>query len=227
VSARARPEPGAAGAGGTFAERLVVVFLVLAVAVLGYVRFVVIPDREPPRPLEFDLVNSMLDAQPGERVEMEEGDKPGVVTCMEVVAPGVVLRPPSGPDRIGPDSDLRHAPPYLVASLRYPPPGGGCDTPGVRSEIERFDLNGFGMPSSVAVNPSTIRPMWVRRGGSYHFVYEVVMTIYGGAGGTWVSYLSSDAPVTGTLFRTFGTANQGVRWVTYRDAGRAARPAGG
>jgi hypothetical protein len=201
---------------GRLTERLVVVFLVLAVGVLAYVRFEVVPAKAGPPPAEFDLRNPMLDARIGECVEVESTTRPGEIVCMEVVDPATVMRPRFGPDRVGPDEGVRRSPPYLVCRLRYPRRGSSCpgadDDPAV---LERFDLNGFGLPSSTLPLAETIRPLWVERAGRYRFVYEVALTLYAGVRGVWIVYLDPDAPVTGTIYRSF--ARERADYVVFRE----------
>jgi hypothetical protein len=200
-------------------ERIVVLFLVLAAVVLAYVRFRVVPERSGPEAREFDLSNPMLDAKVGDCVEVESTSHPGEVTCFQVREPGVVLRPRQGPARVGNERGLRGALPYLLCRVRYPPAGKDCASEGdAREDVERFNLNAFGMPAAANVEVTAIRPRWVQRGGRFRFTYEVLLMRYGESAGPWVVYLSPDAPVTGTIYRINAAPGGDADWTVFRRA---------
>jgi hypothetical protein len=206
----------AATRGSGLAERIVLGFLVLAVGVLGYIRFGVVSVRAGPSFEGFDLHNPLLDAEAGECVEVEATSRPGEIVCIQVQGTPV-LRPREGPERVGTDRDLHTAAPYLVCRLRYPPTGRGCSAAAEgREELERFDLNGFGMPSSTEVSLSAIKPTWVQRGGRNYFAYEVVMDRYGAASGPWVLYVDPSAPALGLVFREHQTVRGEKSWTVFR-----------
>jgi hypothetical protein len=213
-----RPAPvDARAAASTLGERIVVLFLVAAAIALGWIRFKVVPARGAPSAQAFDLRNPMLQARVGDCVEVESTQRPGVSICFRVEEPGLVLRPHLGPDHLGPDRDLKRARPYLVTVLWFPPEGQGCDVEAPRRQIERFDLNDFGMPSSVEVELASLRPRWVRRGERQYFAYEAVLMRYGPGGGPWITYVAPEAPVTGALFRVNSTPRGDTHWTVFRD----------
>lgn len=193
----------AASAGGSgITERVVLLFLVAASLVLGWIFFLVMPGERATDDLSFDLKNPMLDARLGECVQIESTSTQGSVVCLKVREPGVVLRPRNGPAQLDVYRALRRSRPYLATGLRYPPPGKGCDEAGdTREEIELFDLNAFGMPYSLDVTVDTVRPLWVQRGGRLLFVYEVQLTQYGSMGRTWYLDIDQNAPVAGIVRR--------------------------
>jgi hypothetical protein len=202
-----------------FGERIVVLFLVLAAVVLAYVRFRVVPERSGPEARDFDLSNPMLEAKVGDCVEVESTSHPGEVTCFQVLEPGIVLRPRQGPVRVGNERGLRGALPYLLCRVRYPAAGRGCASDGAaREDVERFNLSAFGMPAAADVEVTAIRPRWVQRGGRYRFTYEVLLTRYGDSAGPWVVYLSSEAPVTGTIYRINAAPGGDADWTVFREA---------
>ncbi len=194
----AAPSPRGSG----LTERVVLLFLVAASLVLGWIYFHVLPSERVPEALVFNLENPMLGARLGECVQIESTTTPGIVGCLEVREPGVVLRPRNGPERLGRFHGLRMARPYLAAGLRQPPPGKSCEESGdLREDVELFDLNAFGMPYGLDVTLDTVRPLWVQRGGRLLFVYEVQMTEYGAAGRTWFLDIHPDEPVAGIVRR--------------------------
>ena len=192
--------PSTRGSGIT--ERVVLLFLVAASLVLGWIFFYVMPAERTPDVLPFDLRNPMLDARLGECVQVESTTTASNVVCLKVRDPGVVLRPRDGPAQLGVYRGLLRARPYLATGLRYPPPGQNCaEAADLREEIELFDLNAFGMPYSLDVTVDAVRPLWVQRGGRFLFVYEVQLTQYGSIGRTWFLDIHPDAPVTGIVRR--------------------------
>ena len=58
-------------------ERVVAAFLLAAVAVLGWIRFHLIPERAAPSRHEFDLQNPLLDAEVGDCVVAQSTSSPG------------------------------------------------------------------------------------------------------------------------------------------------------
>jgi len=195
---KAKPSSGTASSSLT--ERVVVLFLVIAAVVLGWIYFHVMPARRVPDNRQFDLRNPLLDAQTDECLQIESQSTPGNLVCARVRAEGVVLRPRNGPPDLGIYRDLRRGRPYLACGLRYPPPGKDCSA-GTREEVELFDLNSLGMPYSLHVSLDAIRPLWVRHGGRYRFVYEVQFTQYGAAPCTWIVDVDPNYPVTGVVRR--------------------------
>ena len=191
-----------ASRGGGITERVVLLFLVAASLVLGWIYLGVMPSERIPEALPFDLRNPLLDARLGECVQIESTSTQGGVVCLKVREPGVVLRPRDGPPQLGIYGGLRRGRPYLATGLRYPPPGVGCEETGaLREEIELFDLNAFGMPYGLDVTVDAVRPLWVQRGGRFLFVYEVQLTQYGAVGRTWFVDVHPDAPVAGIVRR--------------------------
>jgi len=183
-------------------ERVVLLFLVAASLVLGWIRFHVMPAERVPEVLAFDLRNPMLDAESDECVQIESTSTPGSVICLRVQEPGVVLRPRNGPTQLGIYRGLRRARPYLATVRRSPPPGKSCaDAAGSHEEIELFDLNAYGMPYNLDVTLDQVRPLWVKQGSRYQFVYEVQLTQYGMVGRTWQLSIKHSAPVTGIVRR--------------------------
>ena len=190
---------------GSLAERIVLLFLVVATVALSYVYFWVVPSRYAAPEEPFDLANPMLDAEIGECVSVESTNMPQVMACTRVCEPGVVRRPRDGPERLGVYDGLRRSRPYLACGVRYLPPTRSCADPGGgREDIELFDLNGFGMPYGVEVMMDSIRPAWVQLGGRDAFVYEVQLRQFGRAARPWLVHLDPDAPVTGTVLRRHG-----------------------
>lgn len=199
-------------------ERVVLLFLVASCLVLGWIYFAVMPgDRAPDLP-PFDFRNPMLDAREGQCVQVESVTRPGNVACMKVREPGLVLRPRNGPDRLGIYNGLRRSRPYLATGLRYPPPGASCaDAASLREDIELFDLNAFGMPYSLDVALDQIRPLWVKQGTRFLYVYEVQMTQYGRAARTWQLAIQPDGPITGIVRRSH-TAESGTETAIFLPA---------
>ena len=183
-------------------ERVVVVFLLLAIGVLGWLHLRVLPSARPLEPLPFDLKNPMLDAQLDECVAMESEVRPGVVTCVKVVAPGVVMRPHEEKQWLPRYQDLSRAPPYLAAKLIYPPTGKPCDHEGAKREPELYPLSGWGMPLTLPCVLESIRPRWVERGPQFRFVYEIHVFRYGPYHqGPVRLMVDPDQPVTGVVLR--------------------------
>jgi hypothetical protein len=183
-------------------EKIVVAVLAAMAIVLGYVRFAVLAERRRLEEIPFDWRNPMLDARLGECVEIEDSGAPGQVQCITVAAPGVVLRPPSGPRRIGIYTGLDREPAYVATALHAPAAGEGCESAsGAAQDHVLYALNGFGMPLGSDVDLHSLRPVTKTWGGRESFTYEVQMMRYGTLGGLWVLWLAEDAPVTGTVYR--------------------------
>jgi hypothetical protein len=174
--------------------------------ILAFVRFVMLRPSAAQADIVFDLHNPMLDAKPGECVEIEDSSNPGVVSCVTVQAPGPVLRPRLGPDRIGLYGELRHAAPYLPCTLTTPDPGQGCATGSGGKDNVLYPLGSFGVPSRVHMEPWSIRPVWKRWGGKERFTYEVQLLRHGLMQSSNAFWLTEEAPVTGTAFRTYSRA---------------------
>jgi len=187
---------------GGLAEPVVLAFLVLAAAVLGWLHWKVLPQESAPRPLAFDFVNPMLDAEVGECVAVESESRPEEVTCVRVREPGVVLRPNDLELRLPRFGEMQRRAPYMVCELRYPPTGQGCDVPPVHRDLEVYALGGFGLPMTVPALLESIQPRWVERGGRYRFVYEIQMHRYGRfQQGAHILYVDPEQPVTGIVLR--------------------------
>jgi hypothetical protein len=183
-------------------ETLVVAFLALAAAALGWLHWKVIPERFAPIPLAFDLRNPMVDAQVGECQAIETEGTPESTSCQQVVEPGVVLRPDEGPARLPGTGGLRRSRPYLVCEYRFPPPGKDCNDPGATRQLGIYPLSNFGLPATVPALLQSIQPRWVERGGRYRFVYEVQMRRLGQFfQGPVILYIDPDEPVTGVVLR--------------------------
>jgi hypothetical protein len=156
----------------------------------------------PLEPLPFDLKNPMLDAKVGECVAMESENRPGIVTCVKVVEPGVVLRPHEQRQRLGRYGDLSRAPPYLAAKYIYPPTGKSCDHEEAKREPVLFPLSGWGMRLTLPCALESIRPRWVERGPQFRFVYEIHVFRYGPYHQGAVALMVDPAqPVTGVVLR--------------------------
>lgn len=205
-----------AGRSPGFVEPMVLAFLLLAAAVLGWMHWKVLPERSAPPPLPFDLRNPMLDAEVGECVSLESERNPAEVDCVRVVPPAVVLRPDEAKAPVPGFGDLRRALPYLVCELRFPPPGKRCDDPDVDRAPEIYPLGGFGLPLSVPALLQSIQPRWVERAGAHHFVYEVQMRRYDQfLRGPVLLYLDPDQPVTGVIMRQDIVGQGGVQEVLF------------
>jgi hypothetical protein len=196
----------------------VLVFLVVAVGVLGWIRFHVIPQRLAPARHEFDLVNPLVSVEVGDCVEAESLSRPGDVTCLRAVEPGVVRRPYLGPDVIRPDRGLKRASPYLVAEVRVPGRGQTCATAPASPELWRCDLNDFGMASHMEVELASIRPRWISTGDRHHFAYEVVLQHHGSGSPTWVVYVAPWVPVLGTILKVETDARGQTNQTTFRES---------
>ncbi len=184
------------------AERVVAGFLTIALAVLAWIHFRVLPHEAAPEPEPFDLVNPMLDAKVGECVAIESETEPGVVTCVKVVEPGVVVRPNDAHQRLGLYGPLSRSLPYLVCRMRSPAPEKGCDDPDAREDWLLYGLDGFGMPLGEPVVLDSIKPLWVRRGGRYRFVYQVQLERYGRfIQGPVTLYVDPEESITGVVLR--------------------------
>ncbi|MCC7139456.1 MAG: hypothetical protein IT460_13620 [Planctomycetes bacterium] len=205
----AAPAPRVSGG----VERVVALALAVMAAVLGvvYVDLVRAPAPEPPPP--FDFVNPMLSAHVGECVELSAATTPELASWLVVRSPGVVLRPHRGDAKIAGWShprypDARTLLPYLVCDARSAPvrkkPGAAVDTaPPPRDEPYLFPLNGFGLPLEAMGVLSDIAPTTITWGGQTRKGYAVGIRRYGQLEGPWVLYLSKDAPVLGTMKRSY------------------------
>lgn len=192
----------AARSGGGIGEKVVVAFLLVAVGVLAWLHLKVLPAARPMEPLPFDLENPMLDAQVGECLAMESATHPGVLTCVSVIEPGVVLRPHLQKQWLPRFRDLSRAPPYLAAKLLYPPTGKACDHPEAKREPEVFPLSGWGLSLTTPCVLESIRPRWVERGPQFRFVYEVHLNRYAPHHqGALALMIDPDQPVTGVVLR--------------------------
>ncbi|MFV1958164.1 MAG: hypothetical protein ACC662_02000 [Planctomycetota bacterium] len=200
-------------------ERIVVVFLLLAILVLGTIYLHVLPSRVP-APEAFDLRNAMLSAEVGDCVAVESESRPGDLNCVTVVDPGVVLRPANeGPATVPAYGLVRRKPPYLLCGIRYPPGGKGCDEATGRQEAELYGLNDFGMPLSTHVELQSIRPRWTSEAaGRYRFVYEVQMMRYGYLNGPVLLRIADGAPVTGVIQRIDTPGRERIWRTVFRPA---------
>ncbi len=227
-SDRAAARRDAARRDGGATERIVAAVLLVIALLLGYVRFVVVPQRQPEAGTPpFDLRNPMLDARVGECVELEDSGHPGETSCSVVIEPGLVVRPTDGPEALPGNTRLRRMPPYLVTAARFPEPGkGGCATSeGKRDEIVLYDLNLFGMPMGIPAEVVQIQPMWKKWQGRVHYTYQVQMLRYGNLAGPWTSWISEDAPVTGVVHReyTYGSQQRHAQ-IIYREVDGCTPP---
>ncbi|MDJ0522631.1 MAG: hypothetical protein QNJ90_11240 [Planctomycetota bacterium] len=183
---------------GRLGERFTLGVLLVMTVVLGYVRFVLLPQQDKPEPLAFRFENPMLDARPDERVLFFRVDEPTAQSCSIVLDPGLTLRPHKGPERLGANKDLRTSLPYLACSVHMA--NTGKETCGGRSTgTVLYALNYFGMPADTQVRVDSIRPRWMKWGERELPVYEVVMERYGALGGRWTTYLAQEAPVAGLV----------------------------
>ncbi len=204
MSAAVDPAP----ASTSLTELVVVIFLAVAAVALPFIYFVVIPSRASLEPKPFDLKNPMLSAKVGECVVLDTTPSQGGVACIKVKEPGLVLRPRSGPARLGAYRDLKRSAPYLTCGMRNPLPGRDCSEAEGREEVLLFDLNAFGMPLNLNVALDFIKPRWVEKGGQTLFVYEAQLTQYGPAASGWFVSVDPAAPVTGTVLRRHATEHQ-------------------
>lgn len=188
--------------GSGVVEPVVLGFLILAAAALGWLHLEVLPQRAVRQPLPFDLRNPMLDARIGECLAIESPSRPAEVNCLGVVAPGVVLRPAAAEGPTPGFGDLRRSRPYLTCQLRFPPPGKGCDHTDAQRGRALYPLDGFGLPVTVPTLLQSIQPRWVERAGRHRFVYEVQLQRYDPhLAGPVILYLDPDQPVTGVVLR--------------------------
>lgn len=179
-------------------ERFTVGVLLVMAVVLGYVRFVLLPQQDTPEPLAFHFENPMLDARPGERVLFYSTKDPTNQSCAVVLESGLTIRPHAGPERLGESKNLRTALPYLACSIHDAHRGEGvCG--GRSTGTVLYALNYFGMPADTRVRVDSIRPRWMKWGERELPVYEVVMERYGSLGGRWTTYLAQESPVTGLV----------------------------
>ncbi|MFM8980152.1 MAG: hypothetical protein ACKOSS_06795 [Planctomycetia bacterium] len=146
----------------------------------------------------FDLKNPMLDARPGESIEVFAREAPGEAPCIRVRPEAVVLRPASGPAQLGDRTSLRRHPPYLAASERHMPAGAPCGaaTP-LFEQALLYPLNSFGLPSDALVRPDSVRPLLIQLRGQERLAYEVVLRDV--RGWTWQAFLVPEALVTGLV----------------------------
>lgn len=197
------------------AEKFTVVVLAAMVAVLGYVRFHLLPSQATPEPLPFAFRNPMLDAQDGERVLFHRRASPGNLSCSVVRPGGLVLRPNRGPERIGREEGLRRALPYLACSVRQERRGvATCE--GAEVNTVFYALNYFGMPAGTDVRVEYIRPRWVRWGERELAVYQVVFERYVSLEGTWSTFIAEEAPVAG-LVKSSRLTESGVWEIHFRE----------
>lgn len=168
----------------------------------------------------FDLKNPMLDAQPGDAVEVISRDVPGQAPCIRVRPEAVVLRPASGPSSLGDRNSLNRHPPYLAASERHMPTGSACGagTP-LYEQVLLYPLNGFGLPSDAMARMDGVRPLVVQLRGQERLAYEVVLR--DSRGWTWQAFLVPDAPVTGLveLRMHSGQANAQAQVLRFMEVG--------
>ena len=199
---------------GRLGERFTVGALLVMAIALAYVRFVLLPQQDDPEPLAFRFENPMLDARPGERVLFFSLDQPANQSCAVVQAPGLVLRPHAGPEKIGTRDGLRTALPYLACGIHDANRGEGvCG--GRQTDVVLYALNYFGMPADTQVRVDSIRPRWMKWGQRELVLYEVVFERYGALGGLWTTYLAREAPVTGLVKWTSLLPHQTI--VLYRE----------
>jgi hypothetical protein len=199
------PPRGASGV-----ERIVAIALAAMAVVLLLVWVDLLRTATGGPVLPFDWQNPLLDAQPGECVEVSDASLPGEKVWLVVREPGVVLRPDSGPAAIeGWRSvvypDPRRFPPYLVCEARRAPAPGAAaaQIPPSRSEALVFPLNGFGMPLEALCALNDMQTQAIDWAGQRHRGYAVGLRRYGKLEGPWILYMSKDAPVLGTTKRVY------------------------
>lgn len=179
---------------------LAVGVLTAMIIALSYVRFVLVPSQQQPEALAFDFRNPLLDAVPGERILQASGQDASQEICVVVRPEGVVTRPHDGPERIGLQRDLRHAPAYLACSLRaVDRRRGGCGGAETEREVVLYGLNGFGMPMDTNVVVQTLQPMRVLWGDRTIDVYRATFQRYGLQAAAWATWITHDVPVTGAV----------------------------
>lgn len=195
-------------------ERIVALALLAMAGVLGLVYLDLLRAPPPAPPTPFDWQNPLLFAQPGQCVEVGNTSSPGDAAWLVVRAPGVVLRPWSGPDRLagldpGTAADPRHFPPYLVCEGRRAPmapagPGGAAALPPTKDSTYIFPLNGFGMILESTCVLRNISPALVNWNGQTRRAHSVELYRYDAmVEGPWWIYMSRDAPVLGTMMREY------------------------
>jgi hypothetical protein len=182
-------------------EWVTIVALLLMALSLLYVNVSLSRRRKPPEVDTFDLKNPMLDARPGECVEVYDASSPGSAPCFRVRQEGVVLRPAQGPASVGDQHDLKRFLPYLAVDMRVYESSGTCATGGAPDSEQTFlyPLNAFGLPKDTLVRPDTLRPLWVELRGQERLIYEVVLEDVARSETTWVGYVSPEAGVTGLV----------------------------
>jgi hypothetical protein len=199
----------------------VLVALVAMVVTLSWVRFRLSEPQGAAKAHAFDLRNPMLDARPGECVEMATADA-SQTWCVVVLENGLVRRPRSGPTSWGTHAALRTELPYLACEARVPAPDtGGCaggKFVGNR-EVILYDLSGFGIPKGNTPRVDMIQGKWMEVSGRLKFVYQVVIERFGNEGGSWVTYVSEDLPVTGLVLTQASVAGGRPQTTFFRDAG--------
>lgn len=174
--------------------------LIAMALVLGYVRFMLLPEQDRGEPVTFDFVNPMLDAVPGEKVLVRGRDDPGLESCVVVRKEAVVVRPHRGADRIGSLRDLRQQMPFLACSLRPVEAGGkGCGGTEKEQDVILYGLSKFGMPVDSEVRVLSIKPSLMQWRDRELVVYEVNFERYGPLAGIWTTYLAREAPVAGLV----------------------------
>lgn len=165
------------------------------------------PEAPPPPP--FDWQNPMLNAQPGQCVEVSEDTTPGSATWLTVRPTGVVLRPfeaaKSLKGWISPRwPDPKTFPPYLACDERPAPSAAlPAGSPQARSELLVFPLNSFGLPLESTVVLRSIEQGEAVWNGKTRPAYMATLAGYLDAPGMWTVFTSTDAPVLGVMRREF------------------------
>ncbi len=204
-------------------ERLVA----LALGAMGIVLLLVYVDlvraEPPPPPPPFDWQNPLLFDQPGDCIEVSDDSNPGPASFLVVRPPGVVLRPFQGPAKlegwINPSyPDPRGFFPYVACDLRRAPPAGAApgSLPPQRPDPHVFPLGGFGMPLEALCVLSDIQPATVNWNGQTRHGYAVTLRRYGQLEGSWIVYMSRDAPVLGTTMRRYLAGPTGLHTQSFR-----------
>jgi len=215
-------------------ERIVAFALLAMAAVLGLVYLDLLRAPPPTPPTPFDWQNPLLFAQPGQCVEVGNTASPGDAAWLVVKAPGVVLRPWSGPDKIegldpGTQTDPRRFPPYLICEGRRAPmagegggtgsggAGGAAGLPPTRDSTYIFPLGGYGMILESTCVLRNISPALVGWNGQTRRGHKVELYRYDPmVEGPWWVYMSRDAPVLGTMMREFIGPRREVLSQTFR-----------
>ncbi len=197
------PPSSAQAVRGRLGEVFLLVVLTLMVVVMGYMRFVVMEASPEDQAPEFVFKNPLLAAQPGERVLFYDRDRPQRLSCLIVRPEAVQMRASHGPERMGVFDGLRRERAYLATEYKGLNQGEQtCAAASQPAQTILYALNNFGMPHDSQVRVHSMQPLRVKWRDREIVVYEVVFERYGMLSGTWMTYLSEDAPAVGLVKRT-------------------------